>query len=38
MICLDVGLWSGIRRNMEIAESFGQPLIIVSPLTKHLLS
>ncbi|KAH6684053.1 hypothetical protein B0J14DRAFT_693318 [Halenospora varia] len=29
MICLDVGLWSGIRRNMEIAESFGQPLIIM---------
>jgi hypothetical protein len=29
MIDLDVGLWSGFRRTMELAESFGQPIIIV---------
>jgi hypothetical protein len=29
MIGLDIGLWSGFRRNMEIAESFGQPIVIV---------
>ena len=27
---LDVGLWSGDKRKMEIAESFAQPLITVS--------
>jgi hypothetical protein len=30
MLCLDVGLWSGFKRKMELAESFGQPLITVS--------
>ncbi|KAL2066177.1 hypothetical protein VTL71DRAFT_2248, partial [Oculimacula yallundae] len=27
MLCLDTGLWSGFQRQMEIAESFGQPLV-----------
>jgi folate-dependent phosphoribosylglycinamide formyltransferase PurN len=30
MIGLDIGLWSGFKRKMEIAESFAQPIIIVS--------
>ena len=30
MIGLDIGLWSGFRRNMEIAESFAQPIVVVS--------
>ncbi|RDW85611.1 hypothetical protein BP5796_03936 [Coleophoma crateriformis] len=29
MICLDIGLWSGFKRQMEIAESFGQPIIVM---------
>jgi hypothetical protein len=32
MIGLDIGLWSGIKRKMEIAESFAQPIMMV----KHL--
>ncbi|KAK0127676.1 hypothetical protein ONS96_007195 [Cadophora gregata f. sp. sojae] len=27
MLCLDTGLWSGFQRQMEIAESFAQPLV-----------
>ena len=27
---LDIGLWSGYKRKMEIAESHAQPLITVS--------
>ncbi|ESZ93895.1 hypothetical protein SBOR_5716 [Sclerotinia borealis F-4128] len=27
MLSLELGLWSGFQRNMEIAESFGQPMI-----------
>ena len=30
MIGLDIGLWSGFKRKMEIAESFAQPIVIVS--------
>lgn len=30
---LDVGLWSGFKRKMEIAESFAQPMIIASTPT-----
>jgi len=30
MLMLDVGLWSGFKRKMELAESFGQPVIVVS--------
>lgn len=26
---LDIGIWSGFKRKMEIAESFGQPVIAV---------
>lgn len=29
MIGLDVGLWSGFKRKMEIAESFAQPVIVM---------
>jgi hypothetical protein len=29
MIGLDVGLWSGFKRKMEIAESFAQPIVVV---------
>jgi hypothetical protein len=29
VIGLDVGLWSGFKRKMEIAESFGQPIIVM---------
>lgn len=29
MIGLDIGLWSGFKRKMEIAESFAQPVIIM---------
>ena len=29
LISLDVGLWSGFKRKMEIAESFGQPIIVM---------
>jgi hypothetical protein len=29
MIGLDIGLWSGFKRKMEIAESFAQPIVIV---------
>ncbi|KAH8820819.1 hypothetical protein F5884DRAFT_850067 [Xylogone sp. PMI_703] len=29
MIALDVGLWSGFKRKMEIAESFGQSLTVM---------
>jgi hypothetical protein len=36
MIGLDIGLWSGFKRKMEIAESFAQPIIIVSELLLHL--
>jgi hypothetical protein len=36
MIGLDIGLWSGFKRKMEIAESFAQPIIIVSKLPLHL--
>jgi hypothetical protein len=28
-LCLDVGLWSGFKRKMEIAEGFAQPVITV---------
>jgi hypothetical protein len=31
MIGLDIGLWSGFKRKMEIAQSFAQPIIIVRP-------
>lgn len=27
---LDVGMWSGVKRKMEIAESFCQPVLTVS--------
>ncbi|TVY13643.1 Regulatory protein ADR1 [Lachnellula arida] len=30
VICLDIGLWSGFKRKMELAESFGQPVISAS--------
>lgn len=30
MLTLDVGIWSGFKRKMEIAESFLQPLLTVS--------
>lgn len=30
MLILDSGLWSGFQRQMELAESFGQPMITVS--------
>jgi hypothetical protein len=30
VIALDIALWSGIKRKMEIAESVCQPVIIVS--------
>jgi hypothetical protein len=30
MIGLDVGLWSGFKRKMEIAESFAQPIVVVN--------
>lgn len=30
MLFLDSGLWSGFRRQMELAESFGQPMITVN--------
>lgn len=30
VISLDIGLWSGFKRKMEIAESFGQPVVAVS--------
>jgi hypothetical protein len=33
MIGLDIGLWSGFKRKMEIAESFAQPITIVSGVT-----
>ncbi|KAL3422099.1 C6 transcription factor [Phlyctema vagabunda] len=29
MICLDIGLWSGFKRQMEIAESFAQPIVVM---------
>ena len=29
MLHLDVGIWSGFKRKMEIAESFVQPLLTV---------
>lgn len=29
MLTLDVGMWSGFKRKMEIAESFCQPLLTV---------
>ncbi|PMD39393.1 hypothetical protein L207DRAFT_634003 [Hyaloscypha variabilis F] len=29
MIGLDIGLWSGFKRKMEIAESFAQPIVIM---------
>lgn len=29
MLALDSGLWSGFQRQMELAESFGQPIITV---------
>jgi hypothetical protein len=32
MIGLDIGLWSGFKRKMEIAQSFAQPIIIVRPI------
>lgn len=31
MLSLEVGMWSGFKRKMEIAESFLQPLLTVSP-------
>ncbi|KAH9218661.1 hypothetical protein DL95DRAFT_434210 [Leptodontidium sp. 2 PMI_412] len=45
MLCLDTGLWSGFQRQMEIAESFVQPLVTMmrrggilgSPLDTHAL-
>ncbi|PVH82824.1 hypothetical protein DL98DRAFT_413922, partial [Cadophora sp. DSE1049] len=45
MLCLDTGLWCGFQRQMEIAESFGQPIITMmrrggilgSPLDTHAL-
>lgn len=30
MLSLDVGLWSGVKRKMELAEAFLYPLITVS--------
>lgn len=30
MLSLDVGLWSGFKRKMELAESFLCPLVTVS--------
>jgi len=38
MIGLDIGLWSGFKRKMEIAESFAQPIIIVSELPLRILN
>jgi hypothetical protein len=39
VIGLDVGLWSGFKRKMEIAESFAQPVITVSlVISRDLLS
>lgn len=35
MLVLDVGIWSGFKRKMEIAESFMQPLLTVSVLLKR---
>ncbi|KIN09141.1 hypothetical protein OIDMADRAFT_150272 [Oidiodendron maius Zn] len=29
MMCLDIGLWSGFQRQMEIAESFAQPIVVM---------
>ncbi|KAH7413212.1 hypothetical protein BKA64DRAFT_348221 [Cadophora sp. MPI-SDFR-AT-0126] len=45
MLCLDTGLWCGFQRQMEIAESFAQPIITMmrrggilgSPLDTHAL-
>ena len=36
MIDLDLGLWSGFKRKMEIAESFLQPLMTVGPSLTHM--
>jgi hypothetical protein len=38
MIGLDVGLWSGFKRKMEIAESFAQPIVVVSIIVHYLLA
>lgn len=32
MLSLDIGLWSGIKRKMELAEGFIYPLITVCAL------
>jgi hypothetical protein len=37
MIGLDVGLWSGFKRKMEIAESFAQPIVVVRITSYYLL-
>ncbi len=38
MIGLDIGLWSGFKRKMEIAESFAQPIVIVSTVNINVLT
>jgi hypothetical protein len=35
MLILEVGLWSGFKRYMEIAESFAQPIVTVSNSIYH---
>lgn len=35
MLILDVGLWSGFKRHMEISESFAQALVTVNNSSSH---